>query len=78
MVERAYHLTGGWGKTYPNLPYKMITQAGVWFMTGMCEFAQLPFAYEIARRMLNGSLIDAHLEAPGWLLEEWFYFSAQT
>ena len=74
LVSQAYRLTDGWRREQPRLSYKMITQAGLWFATGMYEFAQLPFVYEIVRQMLNGSLSDAHLPAPDWLLEEWFYW----
>ena len=66
--------TFGWRGTYTSLSYKMIAQAGVVFNTGMYEFAQMPFVYEIARRMLLRTLADSHLEAPGWMLGEWFFW----
>ena len=56
----------------------MIARAGVWFATGMYHFAQLPFVYEIVRRMPDGSLLGAHHEAPDWLLEEWFFWTRRN
>ena len=73
-VEHAYRVTEGWRRTIPRLSYKMLTEAGDWFLTGMYEFAQMPFIYEVVRRMLTNSLEDSHLPAPDWLLEEWFFW----
>ena len=74
LVQHAYAVTEGWRNTYPVLSYKMITRPGVMFNTGMYEFAELPFVYEVARRMLANSLVGSHLEAPDWLLEELFFW----
>ena len=39
-------------------------------MAGAYEFAMFPFVYELARRMVDGSLDFSRLDAPEWLIAD--------
>ena len=70
MVRQAHHPTMGWGEVCPSLSYKTIWPAGLWFMTGVCEFDMTPFTYKAVRQLITGNPYFGHLEAPDWLIAE--------
>ena len=70
IVLQARNLTLGWKRVIPTLSYKMIMDAGFHLVTGWCEFAYMPFIYEVVRQMLSGTMPWSNLSAPVWLLGE--------